>query len=71
MNPLQQGKIHYHPDDYEKVIPNLFKSKKDSELGLVYVDPTGTRDLPDINTLALISNMRPRMEILFTCLRQV
>ncbi|MDP1547004.1 MAG: three-Cys-motif partner protein TcmP [Anaerolineales bacterium] len=62
---LQQGKIYYHPDDYEKVIPNLFKTKKDFELGLVYVDPTGTKDLPDINTLARISNMRPRMEILF------
>lgn len=65
MNSSQQGKIHYHPDDYEKVIPNLFKSKKEFELGLVYVDPTGTKDLPDINTLALISKMRPRMEILF------
>lgn len=65
MNASQQGRIHYHPDDYEKVVPNLFKSKKDFELGLVYVDPTGTRDLPDIGTLALISKMRPRMEILF------
>jgi three-Cys-motif partner protein len=65
MSSSGQGNIHYHPDDYEKVIPNLFKSKKDFELGLVYVDPTGTMDLPDINTLAFISNMRPRMEILF------
>jgi three-Cys-motif partner protein len=62
---LKQGKVYYHPDNYEKVIPNLFKTKKDFELGLVYVDPTGTKDLPDINTLAFISKMRPRMEILF------
>ncbi len=65
MSASRQGNIHYHPTDYEKAMPNLFKSKKDTELGLVYVDPTGTMDLPDINTLAHISSMRPRMEILF------
>ena len=65
MNNSQQGKIDFHPDDYEKVIPQLLKTKNESQLGLVYVDPTGIKDLPDIGTLALISNMRPRMEILF------
>jgi len=59
---LYQRNIHYHHDDYENVIPQLFRSKKDFELGLAYVDPSG--ELPDIKTLALISNMRPRMEIL-------
>ena len=57
--------IILHYKDYEKTILQLFKDKKDSELGLVYVDPTGTKDLPDIGTLAHISRMRPRMEILF------
>jgi len=57
--------VHFHPGEYENVIPNLLKSKKDFVLGLIYVDPTGSKDLPDVNTLALISRMRPRMEILF------
>ena len=58
----QQGDIHFHNDQYESIIPLLFRSKKETELGLAYVDPSG--DLPDIKTLALISQMRPRMEIL-------
>jgi len=62
MGISHQRNIHYHNDDYEKIIPQLFRSKKDFELGLAYVDPSG--NLPDIKTLALISNMRPRMEIL-------
>jgi three-Cys-motif partner protein len=61
-NSSQQGSIHFHHGNYEDVIPNLFKSKKDIELGLVYVDPTG--DLPDFETLAFVSSRRPRMEIL-------
>jgi three-Cys-motif partner protein len=65
LNSSQQRKILFHHNDYEKVIPQLFKTKKETQLGLVYVDPTGTKDLPDIDALALISNMRPRMEILF------
>ena len=62
MGIAHQRHIHYHHNDYEKVIPQLFNSKRDSELGLAYVDPSG--NLPDINTLAFISSMRPRMEIL-------
>ena len=59
---LNQKNIHFHPEDYEKTVPHLFMSKKEYELGLVYVDPSG--DLPDFKSLAHISNMRPRMEIL-------
>jgi three-Cys-motif partner protein len=59
---FQQGEIHFHNDQYEIIIPQLLKSKKETELGLIYVDPSG--ELPDIKTLALISKMRPRMEIL-------
>ncbi len=58
----QQGKVNFHHGNYENVVPQLFKTKKDFELGLVYVDPSG--DLPDFKTLAHITNMRPRMEIL-------
>ncbi|MCJ7433852.1 MAG: hypothetical protein MUO77_10230 [Anaerolineales bacterium] len=58
----KQGNIHFYNDEYEIVIPQLFKSKEDFELGLIYVDPS--EDLPDIKTLTLISNMRPRMKIL-------
>lgn len=63
MSSSKQGSVYFHPDTYEKIIPQLFKSKKDFELGLVYVDPSG--DLPDFKTLSYVSNMRPRMEILF------
>lgn len=62
MGTSEQGKINFHPGNYESIVPQLFKTKKDFELGLVYVDPTG--DLPDFKSLAHISNMRPRMEIL-------
>ena len=62
MSTSQQGSIYFHHGEYENVVPQLFKSKKDFELGLVYVDPSG--DLPDFKTLAYVSNTRPRMEIL-------
>jgi three-Cys-motif partner protein len=58
----RQGSIYFHNGEYETIVPQLFKSKKDIELGLIYVDPSG--DLPDFKTLALASSMRPRMEIL-------
>jgi three-Cys-motif partner protein len=57
-----QKDIHLYNNEYEFIVPQLFRSKKDTELGLVYVDPSG--DLPDIKTLAFISKMRPRIEIL-------
>ncbi len=59
---LNQENIHFHPENYEKVIPELFEVKKEYELGIVYVDPSG--DLPDFKSLAHISQMRPRMELL-------
>ncbi len=62
MGASQRGDIHFHLSEYESIIPQLLKSKKGFELGLAYVDPSG--DLPDFNTLAYISTMRPRMEIL-------
>lgn len=62
MGISKQGKVYFHLGDYENIAPQLFKSKKDFELGLVYVDPSG--DLPDFKTITHIINMRPRMEIL-------
>jgi three-Cys-motif partner protein len=57
-----QGNIHFHLGEYENIVPQLLISKRERELGLIYVDPSG--DLPDFQTLAYISKMRPRMEIL-------
>jgi three-Cys-motif partner protein len=57
-----QGNTYFHLGEYENMVPNLFKSKKEFELGLVYVDPSG--DLPDFKTLSYVSNMRPKMELL-------
>jgi three-Cys-motif partner protein len=54
--------VYFYLGEYQNVIPQLLKTKKDYELGLVYIDPTG--DMPDFGTLAYISDMRPKMEIL-------
>lgn len=54
--------VHFHLGEYQAVIPDLLKAKRDKEFGLIYVDPSG--DLPDFQTLAFISEMRPKMEIL-------
>ena len=54
--------INFHLGDYEKIIPDLLKSKRDDELGLAFVDHSG--DLPKFEILNYISQVRPRMEIL-------
>jgi hypothetical protein len=54
--------IHPHLGNYEKVVPDLLKSKRDDELGLAFVDHSG--DLPNFDKLNYISKVRPRMEIL-------
>jgi three-Cys-motif partner protein len=59
---LHHKNIHYYCDEYENVIPELFKFKKEFEFGIIYVDPSG--DLPDFKTLSYLSSMRPKMEIL-------
>ncbi len=53
---------YYHSGCYEDIVPTLLKLKDNNELGLVFVDPSG--DLPDVSTLKLIGECRPRMEIL-------
>lgn len=59
---IHKKSIHFHCGNYEDIIPQLFKFKKDFAYGLIYVDPSG--DLPDFKTLSFLSSMRPKMEIL-------
>lgn len=59
---LQQRDWHFHHRDYRDVVPALFPTTEEYELGLVFVDHSG--DLPNFDTLSFVSQMRPRMEIL-------
>ncbi len=54
--------IHFYQGQYQQKVANLFRQRNASEFGLVFVDPSG--DLPDFETLQLISEKRPKMEIL-------
>lgn len=55
-------KAFLHNNKYEKIIPDLFPSRDDKELGLVFIDPSGNK--PDLATLRHITQMRPKMELL-------
>lgn len=55
-------KIFLHNNNYEQVIPELFISRDDKELGLVFIDPSGNK--PNLETLKYITQMRPKMELL-------
>jgi three-Cys-motif partner protein len=54
--------IRLHEGKYQEIIPSLLQNIDKSELGLVFVDPSG--NLPDFKTLKYISDVRPRMELL-------
>lgn len=54
--------VRYHHYDYQSAIPLLFSIVHPNELGLAFVDHSG--DIPDWDTLKLISARRPKMEIL-------
>jgi hypothetical protein len=54
--------IHFHLDDYEKVVPKLMPGKRGGVFGLAFVDPTGT--MPKFGVLNYIAQARYRMEIL-------
>jgi three-Cys-motif partner protein len=54
--------VHYHPGEYQQVVPSLFGVRDTRELGLVFVDHSG--DPPDFATLQFIAKQRPKMEIL-------
>ena len=55
-------KAFLHNDKYEQVIPELFPSRDDKELRLVFIDPSGNK--PNLETLKYITQMRPKMELL-------
>lgn len=55
-------KAFLHNQNYEQAIPELFISRDDKELGLVFIDPSGNK--PNLETLKYIAKMRPKMELL-------
>jgi hypothetical protein len=55
-------KVFLHNSKYEQVIPELFTSRDDKELGLVFIDPSGNK--PNLETLKYITKTRPKMELL-------
>jgi hypothetical protein len=52
----------FHFGSYEKILPGLLGKEENRELGLVFIDHSG--ELPNFDTIKLISQVRPRMEIL-------
>jgi len=59
---LSCGSAHIHCCDYAEMIPKLLSSKDESQLGLFFLDPS--TGIPDFDTVAYVSQMRPRMEVL-------
>jgi len=57
-----ETKVYLYNHKYEQVIPELFPSRDDKELGLVFIDPSGNK--PNLETLKYITQMRPKMELL-------
>ncbi len=55
-------KVFLHNNKYEQVIPELFTFCDDKELGLVFIDPSGSK--PNLETLKYVTQMRPKMELL-------
>lgn len=51
-----------HNKGYEQVIPELFPTRDEKELGLFFIDPSGNK--PDLETLKYIARIRPKMELL-------
>lgn len=60
--PDTNTKVFLHNNKYENTIPELFTSRDDKELGLVFIDPSGNK--PHLETLKYITQMRPKMELL-------
>lgn len=55
-------KAFLHDKNYEQTIPELFTTRDDKELGLVFIDPSGNK--PNLETLKYVTKMRPKMELL-------
>lgn len=54
--------IKYHFGSYENVLPKLLGSENNRELGLIFIDHSG--ELPNFEMIKMVSQLRPRMEIL-------
>lgn len=54
--------IHFHHGSCQQKIPSIIITKNSKEFGLFFVDPSG--EPPDFNLLKLVSELRPKMEIL-------
>jgi three-Cys-motif partner protein len=56
------GSVDIHCCEYALIIPEMLPSKDKTQLGLFFVDPSN--GIPDFDTVAYVSRMRPRMEVL-------
>lgn len=54
--------IRFHNNPYEEIIPQLMEFGDSRQFGLAFVDPSG--NAPHLESLKLISEKRPKMEIL-------
>jgi three-Cys-motif partner protein len=54
--------VEFHLGSYVTLLPKLLSREDNRELGLVFVDHSG--ELPNFETIKLVSQLRPRMEIL-------
>lgn len=54
--------IKYHLGGYEEVFPKMLGNTDNRELGLIFIDHSG--DLPNFDMIKVVSELRPRMEIL-------
>lgn len=54
--------INYHFGGYEDIFPRIIGQANNRELGLIFIDHSG--DLPNFDMIKVVSELRPRMEIL-------
>lgn len=59
---LRWGQAKIHPGEYGPTIRKVLSSRDKTQLGLFFVDPS--TGIPDFDSVAYVSAMRPRMEIL-------
>ena len=57
-----QNFIKYYYGSYEEVLPKILGTTDNRELGLIFIDHSG--DLPNFEMIKVVSELRPRMEIL-------
>jgi len=59
---LNSGTVELHCCDYKNRIRELLPTQAKNDLGLLYVDPS--TGIPDFESVAYVSQTRPKMEIL-------